>query len=339
MKDKLDKLKKDKHKLDKPKKAEHKLDKPKKAEHKLDKPKKAEHKLNKPKKEEYKLNEDKKNVYRLDKPKKDKHKQPGNQGSIQTASLFLFNQSNVSYTVNVVGIFYNGETIEQATSRFQRDVEIANNIWTINGRSCIRFNITKVIAPGLLGNPDGTPRFAESINPLELQANTGIINQIIEFHKQDITNPNHTIFVVYFKGNAFSNGSIGTGGIQGNSIEFANGNVHGRVIIADRSIKTATNDPTRQFNTLAHEIGHVLFTRLEAGQFTTNDPSPTAPYINAPNKPFDGSPASHNNNIRNTMWPVALEVTNPFMLPIIDEAQCIQARKSPLVIVQNLFMQ
>jgi len=316
-----------------------KPDKPKNNEHRIGQHKKGEHKLNKPKKEEYKLNEDKKNEYKLDKPKKDKHKQPGNQESIQTSPQFLFNQYNVSYTVNVVGIFYNGETIEQATSRFQRDVEIANKIWTINGRSCIRFDITKVIAPGLLANPDGTPRFAESINPLELQANTGIINQIIEFYKQDITNPNHTIFVVYFKGNAFANGSIGTGGIQGNSIEFANGHVHGRVIMADRSIRTAMNDPTKQFNTLAHEFGHVLFTRLEAGKFTMNDPSPTAPYVNAPNRPLDWSPAIHNNDIRNTMWPVAFDVTNTSILPIIDEIQCMQARKSPLVMVQNLFMQ
>ncbi|MFY4776588.1 ImmA/IrrE family metallo-endopeptidase [Metabacillus sp. RGM 3146] len=125
------------------------------------------------------------------------------------------------------------------------------------------------------------------------------------------------IYVLYLSGDYLAPGKgkkvVGVGGTELVSFQSAaDYELSGRILLTEKAAGRYT---------LAHELGHVLFSRYEPGRAALTHDDPSGPYIHSTGK---RSPA-HNNDQNNLMYPVS-----PSAHPRITRKQCQTARQSKI---------
>ena len=145
-----------------------------------------------------------------------------------------------------------------------------------------------------------------------------LIQDFRESIKDSTDNINNAIYIVYLSGYNFSDGPIGTGGID--IVDFRSGTdytIYGQV---------AMTDGAYNLYTFAHEAGHVLFNQYDPATNSFEAIDPSGPYIDPQTGKED---PYHNNDSNNIMWPIAASINGP--TPIITPQQCEKARLSRIV--------
>ncbi|WP_462409555.1 hypothetical protein [Neobacillus sp. Marseille-QA0830] len=225
-----------------------------------------------------------------------------------------------TYTVNVYGIFTNGSsssgTAAQRRARLRDDVRRANEIWRINGESCINF-----VAAGTFPTLTNTrinsrtrtwDQALREVDPIVDSARRALGGAI-------------AVYIVYLSGGKFIGGDIGGGGVR---FEFNQNDysVFGQVVISNDGFQT---------DIFAHEVGHILLSRLETdadGNLVLNMNDPTGPYEER--DPDTGevtyTDPDHSASDSNIMYPTIFGTNRE-----IAESQCTIARDSRVVIVTN----
>ncbi|QLK09038.1 hypothetical protein BMG_5786 (plasmid) [Priestia megaterium] len=220
--------------------------------------------------------------------------------------------------VDVYGIFTAGSKPSDSNGRqkrFNRDINLANQIWNGGGMCNINF----------IPQPIFEVKTIIDVTNLGFQAAMeGPVKDLIKKVKHKIGNP-IGIYVVYASGNDFavSSGStspIGAGGVIIEDFRIKDGipefKLFGSIALSNRAL----NAPF----TFAHEAGHVLLTELDKQSFNNifkfNAIDPTGPFIN----PVTGnSDTAHSNLVGNLMAPIL-----PNIIPTIDPLQLQKARMS-----------
>ncbi|MED4761325.1 hypothetical protein [Priestia megaterium] len=224
-----------------------------------------------------------------------------------------------TYTVNVYGLFTIGSassgSVAQRRARLNDDIRRANEIWRINGTSCINF-----VAAGT------------AFRNIEIDASSRTYTQALEDVEPLINRTRRTlndpiaVYVVYLRGNSFRDEYIGGGGILVTRYNSPTDyQLIGEVVI-----------PNEGFNTdiFAHEVGHALLTRLSNnnGNLFWDNTDPTGPY-----REFDPQTGEllfedqiHSSISSNIMYPT-ISGTNRQIAP----EQCEIARRSTIVIVED----
>ncbi|MFC0274377.1 hypothetical protein ACFFIX_23810 [Metabacillus herbersteinensis] len=222
-----------------------------------------------------------------------------------------------TYTVYVYGIFtrdaLSGENGKRCRTRLNQDIRTANQTWKVGGTDIINFVSGGTFFSPLLLN-------ATSLTSSETMSKGGAVDSLIQQTKRH-TNHRMAIYVVYLSGDFFAGGRQTVGVALPDFEDFRNESdfkLFGHIALSDRAADTYT---------LAHEVGHILFTRFHSAQnqFISDDPS--GPYIHPQTGRKD---PSHNNERNNIMYPAI-----PSVHPLITSQQCHRARQSKVVFVRD----
>lgn len=222
-----------------------------------------------------------------------------------------------TYTVNVYGLFTVGSessgSVAQRRARLNDDVRRANEIWRINGTSCINF----VAAGTAFRNIEidaGSRTYTQGLTDVEPLVNGA----------RRVLNGAIGIYIVYLSGNSFIGGDIGGGGILVTNYNSPNDyQLIGNVVIPNDGFRT---------DIFAHEAGHILLTRLSNDNLSWDNTDPTGPYreFNPETGELLVEDPYHSANSNNIMYPF-ISGTNRRISP----EQCQIARESTIVMVQN----
>ncbi|MCD7034260.1 hypothetical protein LRR81_08440 [Metabacillus sp. GX 13764] len=209
-----------------------------------------------------------------------------------------------AYTVDVYAFFVNGADHGSNTLRVKQDIQKANEVWN----DCVTFQLK------------GVTTSKRRVNAGSISSDYVLIHPTIEalFQEAQTLEGHKTgIYVLYLSGEYLAPGRgkkvVGVGGTE--LVSFQNEDDYeltGRILLTEKAAGRYT---------LAHELGHVLFTRYDAKRAALIQDDPSGPYIYPSGRQNPG----HNNDKRNLMYPVS-----PSERPRITGRQCHTARNSKL---------